>query len=193
MELTFISGPLETRSTSVKILGEDYFEDKGDKFAVGKGTAVFYEAQRYFILHSSYVNGNVLKPMEAEFIRRYLENWGNASPKVIQENIDNLVGSEVIWICDGKSAFKTMITGVTRLSHAASQHLWLEPKVLESIIEDREGLASEWVGEIQLTEEPVIYLGFCGWGPNSLEVGRYTYYRYLLQFEVELISNNLNQ
>ena len=192
MELTFINGPLETRSTSVDVLGEDYFEDKGDKFAPGKGTAIYYEAQRYFILHSSYVNGNVLKPMEAEFIRHYLENWGNTDPEVIQENIDNLIGSEVIWICNGKSAFKTTITGITRLSHAASERLWLEPTELEAILTNREGLDSEWVGEIQPTGEPVIHLGFCGWGPNNLEVGRFTYYRYLLQFTVDALSHNFD-
>lgn len=190
MALKFINGPLETRAAEFEVLGKDYFADKGDKFAPGRGTSIFYEEQRYFILHSSYVDGNILKPMEAEFIRRYLENWGKTGTEQIKQNINSLIGSEAIWVCNGKLAFKTEITGIVRLSHAASERLWLEPRELDSILADQEGLASEWVGGINEASQPALLVGFCGWGPNSIESGRYTYFRYLIQFEIELISNN---
>jgi hypothetical protein len=184
MEVMFISGPLEKKSAEFTVLGRDYFLDKGDKFAPGKGTSIYYKAQQYFILHSSFVNGNILRPMEAEFLRKYLEYWGITGDQFIQGQIDRLVGSEVYWICDGQLAFKTRINGIVRLSHEASNRLWLEPENLEQILEDREGLASEWVGEMEETDIPYLYIGFCGWGPESKGDERFTYFRYLIRFEI---------
>ena len=185
MQLKLISGPLEGQSTEFKILDKSYFEDKGDKFAVGKGTAVFYDKSPYLIVHSSYVNGNILRPMEAEFIRKYLEHWGNCGNESIQEQIDTLIGSEAEWSCDGESILKTKLHGIVRLSHQASDHLWLEPENIEKILNMREGETTEWIGRIDPIDDPSLYLGFCGWGPPSIEIGRYTYYRYLINFEVQ--------
>lgn len=184
MEIKFLSGPLESKNALFSVLDQDYFSDKGDKFAIGKGTSILYEVHHYFILHSSYVNGNILKPMEAEFIRKYLENWGNTDAAYIKGQIDTLIGSEVTWICDGKTVFETKINDVVRLSHEASERLWLEPEQLEDILSDREGQASGWVGEFKETIEPKLYIGFCGWGPSTLKSGRYTYHRYLVRFEI---------
>jgi len=184
MEIQILSGPLESDTSAFHVLDESYFDDKGDKFNIGKGTGVFYAQQPYLILHSSYINANILRPMEAEFLRKYLENWGNHGTEFIQTQIDSLVGSEVLWICDGNAVFKTRINGITRLSHEASNRLWLKPEELEDLLIAREGLVSEWVGEIPVSDETVLYLGFCGWGPKSLDSGRYTYFRYLIQFEV---------
>lgn len=184
MDLSFLTGPLESKTSEFSVLDKEYFFDKGDKFAVGKGTSIFYEAQRYFIIHSSYVNGNMLKPMEAEFMRRYLENWANTGPEYIQGQIDALIGSEATWTCDGELTFNTKVNGVVRLSHEASDRLWLNPEQLEDILADKEGLVSEWIGGIDESTEPTMYVGFCGWGPNTLKSGRYTYYRYLISFEV---------
>ena len=184
MEIQFMTGPLSERAAEFTVLGEDYFFDKGDKFAVGKGTSIYYEAQKYFILHSSFVNGNPLRPMEAEFIRKYLEYWGTADTDYIQEKITELVGSEALWVCDGQAMFKTRINGAVRLSHEASDRLWLEPEELETILDDKEGLVSEWVGEIPETDDQSLYIGFCGWGPSDLGSKRYTYFRYLINFEI---------
>ena len=184
MEMKVLTGPLETQTSQFTILGEDYFVEKGDKFDLGKGTGVFYEEQRYLILHSSYINSNALRPMEAEFLRLFFERWGNHGPEYIKSQIEALIGSEVLWICDGKSVFKTQINGVSRLSYEASNRLWLRPEELEDLLLDREGEPSEWVGEITVTDDVTLYLGFCGWGPASLGSERYTYYRYLIQFEV---------
>lgn len=184
MEIKVLSGPLESKGSTFEVLGRDYFADKGDKFAFGKGTGVFYEQQRYLILHSSYINSNALRPMEAEFLRRYLENWGNHGPEYVQSQIESLIDSEILWICDGKYVFKTRVSGVSRLSYQASNRLWLNPQELEDILVDREGDQAEWIGTIPQSDEKSLYLGFCGWGPASLESERYTYYRYLIQFEI---------
>ncbi len=184
MEIRFTTGPLSDKSSTFDVLDRDYFYDKGDKFAPGKGTAIFYEVQRYFILHSAYVRGNVLRPMEAEFLRKYLEYWGTTGTEYIEGQIDSLIGSRVLWTCNEEIIFETEITGITRLSHEASNRLWLEPENIEDIIRDKEGLVSEWIGELEETDQPTIYMGFCGWGPQSLDQDRYTYYRYLIQFEV---------
>ena len=77
MQLNINSGPLESKKTQFTVLGEDYFSDKGDKFKTGKGTGIYYQDQHYFIIHSSYVNGNILRPMEGELFRKYLEYWGD--------------------------------------------------------------------------------------------------------------------
>jgi hypothetical protein len=185
MSIEFISGPLKSQKSEFKVLDKSYFQEKGDKFAVGKGTAVYYEDQPYMILHSSYVNGNALKPMEAEFLRKYLEHWGNKDNQYIQGQIDALIGSQVNWYCSGEIILKTTINSAARLSHEASNRLWLEPRKITNILESKEGLASEWIGGITPTEQPSLYLGFCGWGPSSVESGRYTYYRYLLSFTVD--------
>lgn len=121
--------------------------------------------------------------MEAEFLRKYLGNWGAVRPEHIQGQIDALVESEVDWIWDRELTFTTKINSVVRLSHQASDRLWLEPQQLKQILMDREGPISEWVGEINYQNDENFYLGFCGWGPKSLESGRYTYYRHLISFE----------
>lgn len=184
MELVFTSGPLASKGTQFAVLERDYFVDKGDKFNPGKGTSIYYEDPHYFILHSSFVNGNALRPMEAEFLRKYLEYWGTSGEAYIQGQIDNLIGSTVSWVCDGELVFETEISGIERLSHIASNRLWLKAEELEEILIDREGLVSEWVGEIELTDDPHLYVGFCGWGPESAGDARFTYFRYLIQFGI---------
>jgi hypothetical protein len=184
MEIDFTSGPLEKKSTEFKVLGKDYFIDKGDKFAVGKGTGIYYENQRYFIIHSAYLRGNILRPMEAEFLRKYLEYWGGTGNQYIQGQIDSLIGSQVIWRCNEEETFRTEIGGIARLSHEASDQLWLNPRDLETIIQEKAGESSEWIGGISPSSTSSIYLAFCGWGPESLGDERFTYYRYLFQFNV---------
>jgi hypothetical protein len=184
MELEFMSGPLESRKTRFAVLGKDYFYNKGDQFFPGRGTSIYYEKQHYFVLHSSYVNGDPLNPLEAEFIRLYIEHWGDAKRDYIQNQIESLVGSEIVWKCSGHETFRTRISGIIRLSHEASDQLWMEPRKLEQIVVDRKGLISEWVGGFDDTNKPVIYIGFCGWGKSSLGEARFTYYRYIIQFEV---------
>lgn len=185
MSLEFLTGPLESKTTDFKVLGLDYFYDKSDKFDPGKGTSIYYQYQHYFILHSSYANGNILRPMEAEFIRKYLEYWGESGQKYVQGQIDSLIGSDVTWTCDGDTIFHTKIDGITRLSHLASEDLWLNPDSLVQILNNKEGDESEWIGEIEPTTEPYLYIGFCGWGPESSADDRFTYYRYLIRFIIQ--------
>ncbi|MGI6741963.1 MAG: hypothetical protein ACOX7C_10930 [Brevefilum sp.] len=183
--ITFTSGPLKNQISKFTVLDRDYFEDKGDKFALGKGTAVFYEKTPYLILHSSFLNGNILKPMEAEFIRKYLEHWGKKDNDYIQQQIDQLIGSEIEWLCNGEYLLTTKINSIARLSHQASEKLWLEPEEIENILIERKGDRSEWVGTMKPSFENFIYLGFCGWGPESLDAGRYTYYRYVIRMTIQ--------
>lgn len=185
MKLEFVSGPLESKTTEFKVLGQDYFVEKEDKFDPGKGTSIYYQFQHYFILHSSYVNGNVLRPMEAEFVRKYLEYWGESGSQYIQGQIESLIGTEVNWVCDGQVIFNTKIDGITRLSHEASQDLWVNPDSLVQILMNKEGIESEWIGGMLPTTEPHLYVAFCGWGPASLDAGRYTYFRYVLRFIIQ--------
>ena len=184
MEINFLSGPLEGETTSFLVLGTDYFYDKGDKFTPGKGTAVYYEEVHYFILHSSYANGNIFQPMEGELLRIFLEYWGMPGNDYIQGQIDKLIDSEVVWVCNGDPVFTTTIRGAVKLSHEASTRLWLEPKNLDNILIDREGIQDEWVGDVDLYSESNIYIGFCGWGPDNLGDAKFTYYRYLIEFDV---------
>jgi hypothetical protein len=185
MTIDFVDGPLESKTTDFKVLGMEYFYDKGDKFDPGKGTSVYYQYQHYFILHSSFVNGNVLRPMEAEFIRKYLEYWGESGEQYVQGQIDSLIGSEVTWSCNGETLFQTKIDSIARLSHEASQDLWLNPENLNQILMDREGVETEWIGDIQPTTEPYLYTGFCGWGPESTGDERFTYFRYVIRFTIQ--------
>lgn len=181
-QILFVTGPLEGQSTEFFILGKEYFLDRNHQFSPGDGTAVYYEPQRYIILHSSYENGNILRPLEAEFIRKYLETWGGKSNAYIQEQIDSLIGSEVLWYCNGDPFLKTSLDSVIRLSHEASTQLWQNPQDLEKILDNREGLTSEWVGEISFGDSGSIYIGFCGWGPEGEKEDRYSHYRYLIRF-----------
>lgn len=185
MTIEFVDGPLESKATDFKVLGMDYFYDKGDKFDPGKGTSIYYQYQHYFILHSSFVNGNILRPMEAEFIRKYLEYWGESGEKYVQGQIDSLIGAEVTWTCNGETLFQTKIDSIARLSHEASQDLWIHPENLNQILMDREGEESEWIGDIQPTTEPYLYTGFCGWGPESTGDERFTYFRYVIRFTIQ--------
>ncbi len=185
MEIKFTSGPLESKSTDFKVLGLDYFQDKGDKFDPGKGTSIYYQDQHYFILHSSYVHGNILRPMQAEFIRKYLEYWGESGSKYIEGQMQALIGSNVLWYCNDKLIFRTNVDSIIRLSHEAANDIWLNPENLQQIIFNREGLDSEWIGEMAFTSNPDLYIGFCGWGPQSKGDERFTYFRYLIRFKIE--------
>ena len=182
--MAFTSGPLEGQDSQFTILGLDYFLEKGDKFYPGKETAVYYNPPHYLILHSAFNNGNILHPLEAEFLRYYLEYWGESGTAYIQEQIDSLSGSRVEWTCNGEPILTTQVRDVIRLSQAASDQLWLAPETLEQILAEREGLVNEWVGEMELTDEPTFYLGFCGWGPQSSGDARFYYYRYLINFDI---------
>ena len=182
--MTFTSGPLEGEGTRYLMLDESYFFDKGDKFDTGKNTGIFYNEQRYVILHSGYNNGNILSPLEIEFLRKYLEEWGNSGTDYIEGQIEDLIGSEMVWDCEGQEVMRTRVEDVVRLSHEASNRLWLEPENIFNILEDREGESSEWIGELEKIFPETLYLGFCGWGPPGVTQGRSTYYRYLVQFEV---------
>ncbi len=185
MQIAFTSGPLESKSTEFKVLGLDYFQDKGDRFDPGKGTSIYYEAQHYFIIHSSFVNGNILRPMQAEFLRKYLEYWGESGSKYVEGQIQNLIGSEATWICDGTVLFTTKINGIVRLSHVESNDVWLNPENLQRILFNSEVNSSDRLGEMSYTSEPHLYLGFCGWGSQSSGDERFTYYRYIFQFIIE--------
>ncbi|MBG0786626.1 MAG: hypothetical protein H0S79_16135 [Anaerolineaceae bacterium] len=184
MRMEFISGPLEGKGNKFTILGEEYFDDKGDLFYPGEKTAVFYDGPKYLILHSAFQNGNVLRPLEAEFIRHYLEYWGESGTDYIQAQIDSLIGSEMEWACNGQVLFRARVKEIIRLSAIASEELWQDPIYLRQILIRHEGLVSEWVGEMDPYFMDTFYLGFCGWGPESSGDERYTYYRYLINFDM---------
>lgn len=179
------SGPLAGQNSRFTVLGEDYFLDKSDKFNPGKKTAVYYNYQKLLILHSAYINGNLLKPLEVEFLRLYLERWGDLSNHEIDNNIRNLTGSEVSWFCEDQLLFRTTINHIIRLSHKASQQLWLEPRMIDKILAERSGLPEDWIGDMPPTDEPAINISFCGWGPEELGDERITYYRYVIRFSIE--------
>ena len=138
--ITFTSGPLKNQISKFTVLDRDYFEDKGDKFALGKGTAVFYEKTPYLILHSSFLNGNILKPMEAEFIRKYLEHWGKKDNDYIQQQIDQLIGSEIEWLCNGEYLLTTRSTALLGCLTSIGK-VMVEPEEIENILIERKVIA----------------------------------------------------
>ena len=183
VEMTFTSGPLEGKSSQFTVLDEGYFDDKGEQFYPGENTAVYYDGPKYLILHSAFENGNILLPLEAEFLRHYLEYWGESGTAYIQEQIDALIGSEMVWTCNDQPLFRTRVKEIIRLSAAASDELWTDPIYLRQILIRHEGVVSEWVGDMDPFFMDTFYLGFCGWGPERLDDARYTYYRYLINFD----------
>ena len=183
MKMEFTSGPLKGKDSKFTVLDEDYFYDKGDQFYPGENSAVYYSGPKYLILHSAFENGNVLQPLEAEFIRYYLEYWGESGPDYIQEQIDALIGSKMVWTCNDQPLFRTRVKEIIRLSAAASDELWTDPIYLRQILIRHEGVVSEWVGDMDPFFMDTFYLGFCGWGPERLDDARYTYYRYLINFD----------
>lgn len=183
MKMEFTSGPLKGKDSKFTVLDEEYFYDKGDQFYPGENSAVYYSGPKYLILHSAFEKGNVLRPLEAEFIRYYLEYWGESGSAYIQEQINTLIGSKMVWTCNGQTPFRTQVRQIVRLSAAASDELWNEPIYLRQILIRREGVVSEWVGEMDPLFMDTFYLGFCGWGPERLGDERYTYYRYLINFD----------
>lgn len=184
MQMEFTSGPLEGRGSKFTILGEEYFDDKGELFYPGEKTAVYYDGPKYLILHSAFQNGNVLRPLEAEFLRKYLEYWGESGNDYIQDQMDSLIGSEMEWTCGDQVVFRTRIKEIIRLSAVASEELWQDPIYLRQILLRREGLVSEWIGDMDPFFMDTFYLGFCGWGPENSGDERYTYYRYLINFDM---------
>ena len=184
MEIRFTSGPLEDYGTTFTMIDRDYFYNKGNIFDPGNNTGVYYENQRYLILHSGYEDGNLSYPLEAEFMRKYLESWGTSGTDYIEAQIEALKGSQMLWISNNQKAAELQLVQVIRLSHDSSSQLWLEPQNLLQIIADREGVESEWIGEMHETETPSVYIAFCGWGPSSITVNRSIYYRYILRFDI---------
>ncbi|MDY6994218.1 MAG: hypothetical protein SVR94_16665 [Pseudomonadota bacterium] len=184
MELRFISGPLDGTGTTFTMIDRSYFYDKGDKFDTGKNTGLFYEDQRYLILHSGYLGGNLSNPLEIEFLRKYLELWGNNDKSYIEQQIQSLLGSEMVWICDAQETINLKLAEVVRLSHQSSNELWLNPTDILQIIEEKGGDSSEWIGDIEATPQNSVYLGFCGWGPPEITQDRSIYYRYVFRFDI---------
>ncbi len=184
MELRFLSGPLEGYGTTFTMVEREYFYNKGDKFATGKNTGVFYENQRYLILHSGFLGGDYSQPLEAEFLRNYLELWGSNDNAYIEGQIQALIGSEMVWICNAQNAIQLQLAEVVRLSHKSTGQIWLDPTNFLTIIGDREGESSEWIGGINNPTQKSVYLGFCGWGPPEITINRSIYYRYVLRFDI---------
>lgn len=184
MELQFSSGPLAGENSQFVVLGRMYFYDKGDRFLPGKNTAIYYEDPPYLILHSAYDGGNLLKPLEAEFMRFFLEQWGELPADEISANMQSLLGTDATWTCDGEEIFRTKLNQIVRLSHQASEQLWQNPDQLELILRERPGLADEWLGQLHAIQEPSLYLSFCGWGPEAEGEAYLYYYRYLVQFVI---------
>ena len=166
------------------MLDRSYFQDKGDKFDPGKQTGIFYENQRFLLLHSGYLGGNPLYPLESEFIRKYLELWGNNDSSYIEDQIQSLIGSEMVWSCKDQKTINLQLSEIIRLSHTATNQLWLDPANLLTIIENREGEPSEWIGAINNPTQRSIYFGFCGWGPPEIAQNRSIYYRYVFRFDI---------
>ncbi len=184
MVMKFTSGPLKGKKSKFTVLTEDYFTDKGEQFYPGEKTAVYYEGPRYLILHSAFADGNILRPLEVEFIRYYLEYWGESGTEFIQDRIDELIGSKVEWTCDGETILQTEINSVIRLSATASNEIWENPIYLRQILLKHEGKAEEWLGEMDPYFMDTFFLGFCGWGPEESGDDRYYYYRYLINFTI---------
>jgi len=184
MEIRFTSGPLDGVGTTFKMIDRSYFHDKGDTFDTGKNTGLFYEEQHYLILHSGYLGGNFSRPLEIEFLRKQLELWGNNDTTYIKDQIQTLIGSEMVWICDAQETINLRLAEVVRLSHEASNDLWLNPTDILQIIDERAGDSAQWIGEIKDANQKSVYLGFCGWGPPEITQDRSTYYRYVIRFEV---------
>lgn len=184
MTLQFASGPLAGEEISFAVLDESYFGDKGDKFDLGKNTGVFYMESNLLVLHSGYKTLGITS-LEAEPIRFYLEGWGNKGPEAIEEKMAEMLGSTLVWACEGQAPFASELTAIARLSHQASQDLWLRPWALGEILEQHEGEAAEWVGGYDQIRPNAVHLSFCGWGPSSLKAERYTYFRYVLGFEIQ--------
>jgi hypothetical protein len=184
MEMKFTSGPLKGKKSRFTILDQDYFEDRGEKFLPGEKTAVYYDGPRYLILHSAFYNGNILRPLEAEFIRYYLEYWGESGSDYIENQMDELIGSKIEWTCDGKLVLNIEVRSISRLSAAASNELWKEPIYLRQILLNQKGREDEWIGNMDPYFMDTFYLGFCGWGPKEKGDFRYYYYRYLINFDL---------
>lgn len=185
MSITFVSGPLMGRGADFSMLDETYFEDKEGKFDPGKNTGLFYQEANHLILHSGYLGGNRNMPLEIEFLRFYLEEWADEQePGLILAQIEQLLGSEMIWRCNGELALRLRINSIARLSHEASTRLWLEPWNIDDILAMREGIETEWIGRIEPLDKPMVFMNFCGWGPPWVAQDRSVYYRYLFQFEI---------
>ncbi len=184
MEITFVSGPMLGEGTDFHMLDETYFYDKGDKFEEGKNSGIYYIDQAYVILHSGFNRGNRNLPLEIEFFRSYLEHWGEEDTRYIENQIQALIGSEMVWRCQDGEVYRLRVRDIIRLSHEASDRLWLEPENILQIIEDRGGSEDEWIGSLPSVNENSLLLGFCGWGPPEVQVNRSTYYRYVIDFEV---------
>ncbi len=183
MEITFVSGPLAGEGVSFTMLDETYFEDKAGKFLAGRNTAVYYREFQYVIMHSGYLASNINFPLEAEFIRLYLESWGLEEPGYIADRIQELEGSEMVWVCEGRKILRLRLEEIARLSRPSSVRLWLEPHNIPEILEERQD-PDEWIGDISTITDDTLLLNICGWGPPSIREQRSLYYRYLLRFEI---------
>ncbi|MHA1332137.1 MAG: ComEA family DNA-binding protein [Candidatus Hodarchaeales archaeon] len=184
IKIKFVSGPLDEYETEFNILEQTYFEEKADKFAPGMKTGIYYESQKYLILHSGYYQSKLSEPLEAEFLRKYLEGWGDLDKSYIEQQIDALIYSKIILVCDSAEPINLQLKEITRLSHVASNQLWVDPSSLFQVIIDREGESTEWIGNMSISNQNSLYLGFCGWGPPDIDQDRMTYFRYVMRFEV---------
>ncbi len=98
--------------------------------------------------------------------------------------MDELIGSQVEWACNGQTVLKTQINSIIRLSATASNELWEDPIYLRQILLKHDGKQDEWIGDLDPYFMDIFFLGFCGWGLKESGDYRYYYYRYLINFNL---------
>lgn len=192
MEIKFHEGLLAGQYAQFNVVSPSNlgpFETTKDALSLESKTGVIRNdnyGNLLLSLHSGYTKSE--RPLEAEFLRFSLEEWGK-SAEYIEKKLSEIIGSSGTLVFNGHE-FQIEVIGATRLQYEESEELNMSPEMVLDIVTKIVGGQYISLGNVEPFEkaksEHRLMINFCGWGPNR----QTTYYRYIILIDIKEKGTN---
>lgn len=187
MEIKFHEGLLAGRSAQFNVVSPSNlgpFETTKDALSLESKTGVIRNddyGNLLLSLHSGYTKSD--RPLEAEFLRFSLEEWGKGT-EYVEKKLSEIIGSSGTLVFN-EHEFQIEVIGATRLQYEESEELNISPETVLDIATKTVDDQYIALGDIRPFEkaksEHRLMINFCGWGPNK----QTTYYRYIILIDIK--------
>ncbi len=188
LEIQFDEGLLAGKSAKFNVVSPDNlgpFKTTRDALGLDSKTGVIRKdnyGNLLLGLHSGYLLASG-RPLEAEFLRYSLEEWGRDT-KYVENKLSEIIGSSGT-ITLNEYVFQIEVIGAIRLQHEESGEINLNPEMVLDIVTKTVDDQYIALGDIRPFEkaksEHRLMINFCGWGPNK----QTTYYRYIILIDIK--------
>ena len=187
VEIVFHEGLLAGKSSNFSVVSPNNlgpFETTKDALNLESKTGVIRKdnyGNLLLGLHSGYTKSE--RPLEVEFLRYSLEEWGKGV-EYVEDKLSEIIGSNGT-LTFNEHEFQIEIIGAVRLRHEESEEVNLSPETVLDIVTktvDDQYIALGDTGPFEKAKsEHRLMINFCGWGPNK----QTTYYRYIILIDVK--------